>query len=272
MMAQKRGTMSCSTVLVNNFSKAEDFNLDGGFNITAKMKSNQKAIIRESSSNSGLRSSIDMSQTICLFKKYLTKAQNNIGRTSMEESQVIKRCHYDEDAAAVPVSESDQMLPRKASLLEQKFLPQCNGAPSSASEDKSATGQLTIFYGGAINVYDKVPADKAQAIMLLAGEISLSNSAAANEIPEADIRTSHQSNLTPTSKIKTGPSMARRVSLQCFLKKRHDRMFNKSPYASLIPKDKTEQTKKEEYSYQHQGVSLAPFPSHGGFNFPGRCM
>lgn len=42
------------------------------------------------------------------------------------------------------------------------------GAVASVSE-KPAGEQLTIFYSGSVNVYDDVPADKAQAIMFLAG-------------------------------------------------------------------------------------------------------
>ncbi|XP_068658296.1 protein TIFY 6a-like [Aristolochia californica] len=38
---------------------------------------------------------------------------------------------------------------------------------------QSRKGQLTIFYGGTMNVYDSVPIDKAQAIMLLAGQSSM---------------------------------------------------------------------------------------------------
>uniref|UniRef100_A0A0C9RLB5 TSA: Wollemia nobilis Ref_Wollemi_Transcript_12547_1419 transcribed RNA sequence n=1 Tax=Wollemia nobilis TaxID=56998 RepID=A0A0C9RLB5_9CONI len=55
------------------------------------------------------------------------------------------------------------------------FLPCASNYPNSTATSKSATipgnpscAQLTIFYAGTVNVYDDVPADKAQGLMLLA--------------------------------------------------------------------------------------------------------
>lgn len=54
--------------------------------------------------------------------------------------------------------------------FQQGFLPQAASRPSSTNPvAKQPTAQLTIFYSGTVNVYDNVPADKANAIMLLAG-------------------------------------------------------------------------------------------------------
>ncbi|KAH7366124.1 hypothetical protein KP509_18G064200 [Ceratopteris richardii] len=41
--------------------------------------------------------------------------------------------------------------------------------PTSPALGEQRTAQLTLFYAGTVNIYDDVPADKAKAIMLLAG-------------------------------------------------------------------------------------------------------
>ncbi|KAH7679779.1 Tify domain-containing protein [Dioscorea alata] len=62
-------------------------------------------------------------------------------------------------------------------------------APRITSKPSSTTAQLTIFYGGTVNVYDDVPLDKAQAIMFLASNSSNLASNMANPRTEAPILT-----------------------------------------------------------------------------------
>ncbi|KAL1828313.1 hypothetical protein DCAR_0207517 [Daucus carota subsp. sativus] len=214
-----------------------------------------------------------------LFRKYvLKKGQQSKGKRVAEEMSESVRNQL-RFSALNP--QQFAYTSRPSTLLEKHLLPALESSaklPISSGESKTAKPQLTIFYNGAINVYDNVSVDQAQAIFLLAGRATVSPPTV-TETPKVDIAKPQKvDNTSSIGKLQTDLPLARTISLQHFLAKRRQRIMSKSPY----PAPSSSSTRKDvdkEYAEMKQNrnnivdlneeksFSKSPFPSQGFF-FP----
>ncbi|XP_049411177.1 protein TIFY 6B-like [Solanum stenotomum] len=125
----------------------------------------------------------------------------------------------------------------------------------SAPRTSPGPAQLTMFYAGSVCVYDNISPEKAQAIMLLAGNAPISTTI--RNFPSLDHNNNNNtnettiirsirvlkspSNTTEVSKIESRqpPShnlsavpQARKASLARFLERRKERVVSASPYGN----------------------------------------
>ncbi|KAF8411840.1 hypothetical protein HHK36_004399 [Tetracentron sinense] len=262
--------MSWGPTVPKDCMKMEDFNSAAQFDGDNNKKNPLVSFLDKATINNnqktGQRLPKHMSQTINLFRKYLiTRVQH--GKTNVEESEAINRS----PPQALLLPKVGCSFSRHPSFLEQQLLPNFRHDVTQPTllSDKSSKAQLTIFYSGAINVYDNVPVDKAQAIMLLAGEGSLKNPTTTTPPSTNVTKSLPHSNSPSVCKFQAGDfPIARKQSLQRFLEKRHQRIISKTPYASPSTKHEDGDATTNGCLIGNQSVSPSPFPSHLGCFFP----
>lgn len=97
-------------------------------------------------------SNISLSMNNPFFKTHFAATGQNLAGATVKEQLV----------GGIPVTTASPTLPSTGSIAGFTELSRNNKASVSPA-------QLTIFYGGAVNVYDDITPEKAQAIMFLAG-------------------------------------------------------------------------------------------------------
>ncbi|XP_051148301.1 protein TIFY 10a-like [Andrographis paniculata] len=159
---------------------------------------------------SGRRSN-NFSQTCSLLSQYL-KERGSFGDVTLGLNPSL---------ATDERRETMELLPK---------LEKSNRTGAGELSGSAEIGQMIIFYGGQVMVYDEFPAEKVEEVMILAR-----NSSAAFAPPSPAESATSTPRLHHSDILASDLPITRKRSLARFLEKRKDRIAANAPYEASKP-------------------------------------
>ncbi|KAK9102403.1 hypothetical protein Sjap_019657 [Stephania japonica] len=236
----------------------------------------------------------NFSLTCNLLSRYL-KEKGNFGYLNYEIARNSGKIesHGDETPVASPRLKSMDLFPQQTGFGPTEEVVN-DKVVKSAESEAAAVAPLTIFYAGQVLVFENIPAEKAQEIMVVAAKGTSTGFAANDKGIGSGATTSATSNSTSRSldidlnKVTTfdGSSyssssaglgskpecskrrslhrvnasdlpIARRASLHRFLEKRKDRVGERAPYQLMSSSNSAAAKAEESKSWNWPWLGLA---------------
>ncbi|EFJ07548.1 hypothetical protein SELMODRAFT_448406 [Selaginella moellendorffii] len=212
-----------------SLSRLQQMSRQTGFQLAAAFGS--------ASSSRNAEHALSSRQGFGFMQSYMTAGVCNPGRWSLRPWSHYKTTENQGQSVLLKLTPNLPHNTDKTGDLSLSLGPPSSSSSPPTPKQPAFSGEFTMLYDGKVAVYESMPIDKAQAIMLLAGSVASGSSetaaAAVNLLLSANnISQSSSSN----SKCSALPQ-ARKASLQRFLEKRKESQIKEVISFSSSPPD-----------------------------------